>query len=199
MPKPFTERAKMRVEVAKDVIAALNSKRITPDSTYMRVFPEQSPGYYEQFPERTLRKEAWKELTKQYRTPKRCQACGIGALFIAAVDRFDKLQVKDLYDKNDFSGYSVSPELDVTDMVPYLSKWFSARQLVLIEVAFEGNEVRSICAEPSEVAIERAKRFHEHTKELHVNTHHRGRPSRPETTMRAIMENIIKNKGEFRP
>lgn len=197
MPKPFTEKAKMRVEVAKDVIAALNSKRITPDSTYMRVWPHKSPGYYEQFPER-LSKKMWKGLNKQYQTPRHCAACGVGALFVAAVDRFDKLQIKDLYSVTGFGGYNVTPELDVTDMVPYLKQWFSTRQLALIEIAFEGDELGSI-GEPSEAAVERAKRFNLRTVTEHQTLNHLTRPSGPEYTMRKIMENIIKHKGEFRP
>lgn len=198
MPKPFTEKAKMRVEVARDVIAALNSKRIIADSTYMRVHKHHDADYYKQFPEVTLNKKKREKLNNQYRTPKLCQACGVGALFIAAVDRFDKLQVKDLYTVNSFHGYTVTPELDVPDMVPYLEKWFSTRQLALIEIAFEGDEIGDI-DDPSEAATERAKRFHSRMSRQHTELNPLTRPSGPEYTMRQIMENIIKHRGEFRP
>jgi hypothetical protein len=92
-----------------------------PKHTYE--LAEIADKYYSQY----LKGDLYRVETK-YVTPKKCNVCGIGALFITSVDRYNKIMVSD-----------TSWGIDSTEMLPHLSRWWNDQELRLIEVAFEGN------------------------------------------------------------
>ena len=106
-----------------------------------------------------------------------CIVCAKGAMFCSIVGRDNKLTYRESFQNawsNDF------------DNTPHetLLKYFSAEQLDLIEIAFEGRSY--LYAVTDLDLIYRAKKIYE-TYESHTDT------------FIAICNNIIKNKGEFKP
>ena len=65
-----------------------------------------------------------------YVTPKKCNVCAIGSLFVTSVDRYNKIMVSD-----------TALALDGKEMLPHLSRWWNDEELRLMEVAFEGSIV----------------------------------------------------------
>lgn len=130
-------KAEQRVVIAKDLIARLRAKTFTAYS-----------GTY--FSARFTRKELAGE-SAQVRTvlkTKKCKGCQLGGLFLCAVDRYDKLEMKDVPDISDMA--------DI-DMNPYLSRWFSAETLREVEKAFEGWGVYSEWRERHDADAERMR------------------------------------------
>lgn len=104
-------KEKQRVQVAKDVLKWLEIGKIRPASTYFRFHDFINvPG---------KRKIDLSVATSQVR----CDVCGIGAIFLAVVERNDKFKFQNHVERH--------------QMVSYLEPWFDARQLDLIEAFFE--------------------------------------------------------------
>ena len=121
-----------------------------------------------------------KELGKEeYVAPKECSVCAIGAVFVCAVDRHDALKLSTVY-KRDAGGP------DEATMLPYLKMWFTPKQLRLMETAFEGTCYADRRARPSAYNLNRAYRFYNQFR-------------RSSDIMEAIMNNVIDNKGTFKP
>lgn len=141
--------AEGRVEIAKDVLAGLETGRLEAlQNVYWNNQSGTSDGpLREQLVDRT------------------CQVCAIGALFIAEVARNNK--------------FDFHFRVDRSEMFDKLSRWFSEDQLTEIECAFECRACR-FCNLVR--AIEFGKKYAD-----------------PTARMRAIMENIIANKGDFKP
>lgn len=99
-----------------------------------------------------------------------CSVCAIGALFIS------KVRIG-----NQFGG-SIQEAIDGNKMVRHLRGIFSENELRYMEFAFEGNVQggASFNEKESEKAIAFCDKYNDSTKRL-----------------KAIMENIIKNKGKF--
>lgn len=121
-----------RKQIAQDVIAKLDTEKIIASSgMYMRVegADEEYTALHEDFYYGNVDNQA-------YKTPKQCRVCEIGALFVASVDRYNKLTLADASADNDG---------DVGDgaMLTHLNRWWNAPELRLIEVAFEGSMVTS--------------------------------------------------------
>lgn len=104
-------RARKRVQLAKDVIKQVELSRFTTSSVYLEVSDTT----------RILNKDLQKALKKE----PTCTVCGIGSIFVCAVDRLDKIKI-------------TAPQRDV--FVAYLVKMnlFSRFEMELIESAFEG-------------------------------------------------------------
>lgn len=148
--------AEQRVAIAKDVIAQLDAERF-----------EAAPGTYVEFSRgaRANKERQVCELT----AGRTCEVCALGALFVAGVERADKLRVKDLVYGTE---RGVLRGLDGNDCRAYLERFFEYDQLAEIESAFEcwGAGLKT-----------------------------RWRLLPPDERMRRIMANIIKNYGEFVP
>lgn len=110
-------KAEQRVVIAKDLIKRLNEHRFTAQAgTYLRVTTGRRDGE---------RDDEVKDMLKGAR----CRGCQLGGIFLCAVDRHNKLKLKDM-------GYL---EDNDRSMRSYLSKWFTESQLLEVEEAFEGS------------------------------------------------------------
>ncbi len=176
-----------RVMVAKDVIRSLQLKKLIATmgtyGSYNNNYPYTKQG--EPAKNFTKLKTVMAKDTEELgdvlkRQLRRCEACAVGSLFVSTVLRADKLGVEKAYGCS-YSGSTQrignSPNVDT--LKAYLLGFFTQGQLNLIEIAFEGWDIEE--DEPGP-----AKAFGEKYKT-------------PHSRMIAIMRNIVKNKGEFRP
>lgn len=159
-------KPQQRVAIARDVIAALNTKKFIA-----------SPGVYvdsnklDNLIEKNLDEQVCNLIDK---VPS-CDLCAKGALFIATVKRKDALQAKEVYGE---FGSLLSDEPTISE---YLGRdsLFSDKQLTMIEDQFEQETITDW----------KNTNFRVWRPELHKAV----------DRMRAIMQNIIDNKGTFRP
>lgn len=114
---------------------------------------------------------------------KTCNVCALGAMFLGQIDIFNKIQIEDVF------RYDYKKNLCVRDEVmrEKLKDIFDINQQCLIECAFEiddrsGQDDDTV----TEEQIENAKAFG-------------AQYIRPRQRLQAIMENVIKNKGVFKP
>lgn len=158
--------AEKRVAIAKDALAWIAAKALIP-ATGSYVSPEEGPLREFDFYGDGGR------VDDQLRSVRLgvCNVCAIGALFIAKAVRFDKTTVGDLT-----SGRHRDS----------LTGFFSARQLSLIEIAFEGFSLNAK-DEPTDEERGLAVEFWNSA----------GDSDRKRLV--AILENIIANGGEFVP
>lgn len=136
-----------------------------------------SPGTYFYVPDLSSSAE-WmngKDFQAELQPKKHCEVCALGAMFISYVDKYDSI-----------SGSSIN-------RVPQkMREIFGSTQTSQIEAVFEGFRNRGITKTPlfqrywgeteeSRDALDESEKFH------------------PTDRMLAIMRNIIRNKGEFKP
>lgn len=161
--------AKKRVLIAKDVLAQLQARRIQTGRV----------SWIERLtlPENTENLE----LREVLRSAPACSACALGALLLCTVRMHDAIEVDDLFDCGDVN--------EVT-LFSYLRDFFSSVQLRLIEATYEQGSGYvpwdDVGEDVTRDEIARAQRF---------SRQYRGKGAR----LRAIMENLIKNKGTFVP
>jgi len=157
--------AEVRARVAKDVLTLLRVGKLNGEGgTYVRAY----------FPQGLLEGD----LKQQMGTMSTATVCGIGALFMAHVMRFDRFQVSGhcIYNSDECHRLSVGSN----DIHRHLRGVFSTRTLAEVENAYESSAGCdcSACKKSELVAWARAY------------------PSRTKR-MVAIMENIVRNNGEF--
>lgn len=182
-----------RVTVAKDVIAALNAKQlVAKNSVYLALRFKQAVvkdwNNWDKFTE----SDAQVALLEQKVS---CEVCAIGSVFVCAVERMDKLTV------DQFRG---SGRRSIRE---YLGDLFSLEQLDLMEIAFEcttehaqtvryrgdedeGKGISNGAQSELDAAVGFGEMFWDYGGVDGYNA---------DACMRAIMANIIANKGEFRP
>jgi hypothetical protein len=119
-----------------------------------------------------------------------CTVCAKGGLFIAHVDRFDRCKVPGYYYRSGPDLYSLGDEWSITKR---LSSHFSLLQLDMIETAFEKraindhtNKLKSMSTERHTPLVMSCIKFGRQYKSAHDR-------------LEAILKNIIKNKGTFKP
>lgn len=105
----------------------------------------------------------------------KCEVCGIGAIFIAAVMRHDDINYRSHLNSRE-------PIHD------YLKPWFTKNQLCLIESAFE--RVRTTDGDYNPALYDAC---------IAAKDWGYRAPSDPGARLIAIMENVIANGGEFHP
>lgn len=115
-----------RVQIARDVIAQLASKRLVA-----------TPGIWlsgknegDLWTDKDIEKDV--QLQDVLKKRKTCEGCALGGMFMCAVERTDKLKMNELIDP--YSG------IEEEDTVNYLSRFFDDNQLHMIESAFERGE-----------------------------------------------------------
>lgn len=168
--------AKARVEIAKDVIAALSLGVIRPaahSSYFYAAFKSFETAEKARDEDRELRDVFAKEELKT------CEVCALGALFVAKIGRLDSFKLH-----RESVSQIGSTSLHGGTIKDQLNTFFSYEQMTLIECAFEisDHHARSLLAD----VVTAATRFGEEY------TNDRSR-------LVAIMENIIQNNGEFCP
>lgn len=153
--------AKQRVAIAKDVIKQMAARKIKPRINY---------GYID-LEEKVL--DAEDSQVCDILAKQQCTVCALGAMMVTAVQRANKLKVKDL----DSWWCNELDYIDQPDCLSYLGKFFPSEQLDAIEAAFEGWD-------PIEHDLPFKKRFAPRLRSATAR-------------MTAVMENIVKNKGTF--
>ena len=166
---------KQKVLLAEDVIALLKAKRIRAErGAYFELL--RNDDRWDE-PDTIVQKifhDAFSE------DDLLCAVCGIGAVFVAAVDKFDTLTVG-----------NCGGEPHENMMIEYMGEWFSESELRAIEVAFEGRRVPHGIAMNTNVVL-RALDFGHTEQDQSIRM-------KPDAVMIKIMENIVANKGEFKP
>jgi hypothetical protein len=174
--KSSTEQKK--VIIAKDVIAQLNTRKyIAENGTYMLV-------------EKAINLKPGKDIKSIINQKKvECKVCAIGAVFASCIR---------INNKMDSKHHSSSLGLTDTNMVNRLSGIFSEYELALMEFAFEGFHHRNVYL--SDEDVDKAKKFTKRVlREVKYNDEDDVDAKDSEALLRAIMENIITNKGIFKP
>jgi hypothetical protein len=165
--------AKKRVAIAKDVLAQLKTKKfIAQSGTYVDTDVILTKA--------DLKRDASLVLDK---APS-CTVCGIGGLFVSAVCQADKAPVSQF-------GYNSGDEgadfqVDGQSAYNYLEQFFDSQTLVNIESAFEQESFSRWTDTETFHGSTDAKRFAYNESD-------------DNTRLRLIMENIVKNRGEFIP
>lgn len=172
---------KQRIVIAKDVLELLKAEKILATSgTYLefdedvqvKYFGDEDYRYWddESGAQAPIKGADRVKLHKLIEESPTCEVCGIGACFVAAVRRADKVKVGDLEDSNDDDF-----------MRKYLKQWFDKDQLGLIECAFECGTGWS-SGQAAYDAMEFGSQFDDDGERLE-----------------AIFKNIVENNGKFVP
>jgi hypothetical protein len=164
-----------RRAVARDVIQQIEAKRfIAEQGTYLSVTGLKAINLFEKAHEENDDDALETPLDSVLAKAESCHVCGIGSLFVAAVERGDACTLGDMSGHND-DDY----------LREYLGDFFSDQQLFLIEAAFEGHTVNDA---PDGVKSWDTSNATNYVRGIH-NENER---------LLAIMRNIVKN-GEFDP
>jgi hypothetical protein len=115
-----TEKAAMRVAIAKDAIEQIKAGRLVPQL-----------GVYLRVEGKSLYRAAPRLQVKDVVAGTRCTVCALGALFVATVDRRNEITVREIVDGDGCTSWKFRD---------YLQNLFSREQLCLIEMAFEQND-----------------------------------------------------------
>jgi hypothetical protein len=169
--------AKKRVAIAKDVIANIESKKyFAKMGNYLYVNSDDN-----------LESQSLQKVLPQVT----CNVCALGAMFVSDVK----------FNNNFNVGDDTLKKLD-----NQLSKYFSKGQLALIEAAFEGFGVDYEEYEEDELSIENGFYLKFTLEQLGIKEQDVINAKKfyamfdtSEENLIAIMENIIKNKGKFKP
>lgn len=115
------------------------------------------------------------DIQSQFDEIENCHVCALGGCLLSTVKYTNKVKFEDLF-------YFTSD----SDIADTLSSIFSQNQLYLIEKAFEGSGI-FVGYDGNQKESDRAKQFYySHLADTNKR-------------LIAIMENIIKNQGRFRP
>jgi hypothetical protein len=162
-------RRDQRIAIAKDVISLLKAEKIQPASTYLNIQSEHIQDCYDNNGHPLDKLDEIQAGVILEQLPS-CKVCGIGSLFVAAIRKHDKMTFNDL-----LADYEAC---DTRDMqTDYLKRWFDSDELDSVEEYFEQENDEYITPENSPIKAEYDK-----SKRLVM-----------------IMENIISNKGHFKP
>jgi hypothetical protein len=169
-------RAEQRVAIAKDVIAQLRAKRFIAESIYFQLGKGDDISIYvdDDAPAAACIMQTG------------CQVCGIGSIFTGAVLKDPKIKMSDVD-----SG-------DRDDQVQYLRRWFSERQLDLIENYFESNTGAALSIDFNYLdgdCEEEHGEYYEHRFKMHPIVKEYDNEAR----LTMIMQNIVSNDGVFDP
>lgn len=180
--KSFEEMssAEKRVQIARDVLAQLESKRLIASTGEWLINSNRTVkgSFYSK--EDYIDNLEFQEVLK--RTEK-CKGCALGGIFMSAVERANNLKLQEL--DPDFGIY-ITGIPRKSDIFCYLNRYFTHEQLVLIEFAFEmGN---GVCYIEDDMLRIRA---------LNLFLGEYGNARNAEFRMKYIMQNIVDNNGDF--
>lgn len=170
--------AQKRVLIAKDVIAQIKAKRFKARAgTWVRpVFRNGDElDMFDKFDEETA---SVRELFLEKKIPA-CECCALGAMFMSCTLYNNKTTVDSLLDET--MDFELIVRSKTRSFSNGLAQFFTKPQLKLIEAAFESEygAFNDVCNDKTDLWYE----------------------TMPNDTKRliAIMQNIIKNKGTFKP
>lgn len=176
-----------RVEIAKDVLKQIKANKYRPTSG---VWVIDEYGYevcdlvsYAKQVEEVDVVDLKKDVVCKLQGT--CDVCALGSLFMSAIDKFNHTKLNPGYfvDWTDREDSKYNP----------LLKWFSAKQLLLIESTFENG-----CGawSPDEILNDKEWRDWDDKVVPAINKYNSKYPN-PIDLLKAIMNNIIRNKGTF--
>ena len=169
--KKFQEltRAEKRVAIAKDVLISLKQKRIRANTGSYFCYTN-----FDEFDENDSAKKHINQI--------KCECCALGATLLSTVKFANTLTISDLRFYSGSHGRSWQIFKDI----------FTPKQLALIEYAFEHNTYGNRIAQNV---------FYEYIsyKKQREAVDFGLKYAKEDERLVAIMENIIKNKGTFKP
>lgn len=192
------------VLIAKDVLKQLKLGTYVPRNDYTTCPTKKS--VYNKLDENSDAAE----FLRNPKSPVHCEGCARASLFISAVKFKNELTLEDVTQADfDYPGdYSWSNEKGGTG-TEYLSDEFTPYQQAIIESAFEnsesfGEELESKMSDTQVAKFnkERKAAVEFHKKEVakwKAKKGQEGRPSKNNWVLQAIVKNIIKNEGVFKP
>jgi len=166
-------KVKKRVAIAKDVIKQIDAKLLIPEAaTYFT--PKDHSMFYDY---------ANEELSPFFYTEK-CNACAIGSLFISQIRKEDNFKLDKDCDID-----------DERDMRVKLRKYFTPLQLSMIETAYMQNIyfAEKVNLKKYSLIITRCKKYRKKNKLKEFTTPNDSK------ALKLIMQNLIDNKGTFKP
>lgn len=172
------EKAKLRVRVAKDVLQTLKGNMMVRRGTgYLFINNSEFQKIKEKISNRSSKKIAGKIKNQN------CTVCALGACFLSLVSLDNEFNFDQDMDLSTKIGWENSQAPLSKSLFKRLLKVFSLIQLFMIEAAFETYHIKQ-----NTRAILKATRFCENLYSFH-----------PPIVLEAIMKNIIKNEGTFKP
>jgi hypothetical protein len=173
----------MRVAIAKDVLAQIKSKKIIPQMGVWMEDPKMGSlddivynsvdNYLDSDDTCRLMPFSAQDYTKKV---KNCRVCALGSIFVSSVNLFNGVEFdngEEVYDC--FENLKTSP----------LNRYFSPEELELIEGCFEGDDG--------------AHSDKLETRKRGVAIAFKNKYPVVKKRLEAIMHNIIKNDGSFKP
>ena len=213
----MTTNAEKRVLIAQDVIAQLNTEElISNPGTYLVV--GGNPDNLEPTGKTQVRDVLGKS--------NKCKVCALGACFVSMMRRYNECTVDQLLDLEDdversYNFTDIRMRLHSLGVLrPYLLRLFDEDQLKLIEVAYEGipgagsassdyiEDLDDLCLEAHEFHLHHTEYDHTQDHTLYTSLEEEviieagyedERRGDGSDVLRAIMNNIIENKGTFVP
>jgi len=184
-PETETEKLKQRVEIAKDVLSFLKTKRLfARNGTYLGSYSHE---WKEQFIF-TAQKDLERDWDKPILPPNEAYTCAIGSVFVAALDKYDVLSHGDMEEPGD--------QPNDEDMVAYLAPWWNEEELRYIEIVFENDEWQYLESHEHDESLE-AEMLEAYRFKHDVINRDNGKTTTAEAVLIAIMENIIEHRGEL--
>lgn len=182
----LTEAAKARIAICKDVLKHIPVMKVKR-GTYCRAFGERNQTLINNTSPNSEAQEYLPVLEKH------CNVCALGGMMLSYIRKYDNFGMG-VFHRHDFG-------LERVHITNQLEKFFNSQQLDLIESAFEvpGTasarksyalniklEEESVHKDEDWILKQKARLF----GAQHVT---------PRKRLRAIMLNVIKNKGTFKP
>lgn len=189
-------KRKLAVSICKDVIAQINSGKLIPQRG-IYVSPKITT---------VIQKKINKGETVSVRNAikaagKGCSACALGSMFITHVDKNNKCEVDKSSFTNDYGEFSCNFGWNrKSKMIPKLEEAFTESELIDIETAFEVGYGGSVFKE--DIFFDNFEFSTGGIKKKTVvlsSDEFGGLYKTDKERLIAICENIIKNKGVFKP
>ncbi len=176
----------VRVAIAKDVLRWIETKRFLVKKGYY-VVDQEFDEYKDVGPALITKEDVDTNAdAKEIMQDRNCRVCALGACFLASLDRYNNVGCSDLV-ANYGNNYHKGQSLSQFDTMKYLKRFFAPEQLDLIEAAFEMNVCHRVVLERDNIELLKAKKWGDE----YFNN--------PTERLEAIMENIIDNRGTFKP
>ena len=175
--------AQKRVLIAQDVIAQIKAKRFIAESGIWAI-PSYKDNVVLDGDESVQKLFATKELES-------CNVCALGGLFMSCANLNNTTTSDDLNCEADSLGEIISEGRDISNG---LHKFFSKKQLMLIEIYFERNQGYF-----TNCNVEFDSRFLKSIDFDHVRSFGEKYGGDDNKRLKAIMENIVANNGTFVP
>ena len=182
-------KAEKRVEIAKDVLKQIKANKYSP--TYGVWLMDTDGNVVNNFISRVRYKDcdATVDLKKDVvcQLNGRCDVCALGSLFVSAIDKFNhtKLSPNCCMNFNEHKNSDYNP----------LLKWFSAKQLLLIESTFE-----NCCGAwrgNTYFVLSNNKMMYWNYVVIPAIRDYCNKYQDETSRLKAIMNNIVRNKGTF--